>query len=334
MSLVLVTGAAGNLGRSLVSKLLARGDRVRAFDLPTKANEKTLRRFGPNVEIMLGDVTSRADVERAVSGIDALAHLAGILPPMSERNERLARAVNLEGTRLLVGAAERMAPRCPFVFASSYTVHGPMQAVRGLATADSPTQASDVYTATKIDAERIVRSSSLAFVILRVAAAIEGSASVSDSIVLRLMFEIDPNQPIELVHGDDVATAFANAISEPRAHRRTFPIGGGPRCQLRQREMIQMTLGAIGVRDLPRSLHGAAPNYTCWLDTTEAESILRFQHHDLEAIRRDLLARLGVAAHLARFASPLVRAYLLHHSGPYNGAPARPTFRDHIGAGH
>lgn len=333
MSFVLVTGAAGNLGKSMVRKLLGRGDRVRAFDLPTKANEKALRAFGSDVEVVLGDITRAADVERAVAGVDAIVHLAGILPPASERNPGLTRRVNYDGTRLLVEAAERLAPSCPFVFASSCSVYGPGQAARGLATSDSPTEATDAYTSSKIDAEGVLLASSLAYVILRVSAAIEGSSASSDPVVLRVMFEIDADQPIELVHGDDVASAFANAIHEPRAHRRIFPIGGGERCRLRQRGLMEMTFGAIGVRDLPPSIHGKAPYYTCWMDTAEANAILDFQHHDLEAIKRDLLANLGVVAHLARIASPLVRFALLKLSGPYNGEPSRPTFREHIELG-
>ena len=86
MATVLVTGAAGNLGRSVVTRILERGDVVRAFDLPTRVNEKRLREFGPRVEIALGDVTNVDDVARAVRGVDAVAHLAGIIPPLSERH--------------------------------------------------------------------------------------------------------------------------------------------------------------------------------------------------------------------------------------------------------
>lgn len=334
MALILVTGAAGNLGRNLVARLLARGDRVRAFDLPTKANTKRLRGFGDGVELALGDVTNAADVERAVAGVDAIAHLAGILPPASERNPRATNAVNAGGTFALISAAEKLTPGVRFVFASSCSVHGFGQAARGPATGDSPTEATDAYTTSKIAAEEALRASSLSYTILRVSAAIEGSASVQDPIVLRLMFEYDADHPIELVHGDDVAAAFASALIEPRAHRRVFPIAGGVGCRLTQRGLMEMSFGAIGVRDLPRSIHGRAPNYTCFMDTTESQEILRFQAHDLDDIRRDMLENLGLLAPLARLASPLVRRYLLHLSGPHNGAPSRPTWQDHIAAGH
>lgn len=334
MATVLVTGAAGNLGRSVVTRILERGDVVRAFDLPTRVNEKRLREFGPRVEIALGDVTNVDDVARAVRGVDAVAHLAGIIPPLSERHPGRTQAVNAKGTRVLIDAAEAHAPGARIVFASSCSVHGPGQAARGPATGDSPTEATDAYTSSKLDAEDALRASSLDWTILRVSAAIEGSPATQDPIVLRLMFEYAADHPIELVHGADVATAFTNALFEPRASRRVFPIAGGPGCRLTQRGLMEMSFGALGIRSLPLELHGTAPNYTCFMDTTESNEILRFQHHGLDAIRNDLLANLGVVGKLARVVHPLIRLYLLRLSGPYNGAPSRPTWQAHIDAGH
>jgi UDP-glucose 4-epimerase len=334
MSLVLVTGACGNLGRSLVRRLIASGARVRAFDLPTRHNQRFLRSLGPRVDVALGDVTRDADVEEAVRGVSAIAHLAGVLPPSSERRPEITRAVNVEGTRRIVRAFERQRPDGRLVLASSFSVYGPSQAARGLATVDSPVEATDAYTSSKLAAEEILRGSSLDWTILRVAAAIEGSRGASDPIVVRLMFEIRPEQPIEIVHGDDVAIAFASALADPAAGRRIFLIGGGPSCQLRQRDLLALSLGVVGAADLPARACGRAPYYTCWMDTREAERVLRFQKHDAEAIRAALAARLGAVGALARVFGPLTRSVLLRLSGPYAGHPPRPTWKELIDAGY
>lgn len=332
--LVLVTGAFGNLGRSILRELAREGYAVRAFDLPTPANRRAAAELPAGAEPFFGDLTKETDVTRAVAGVGAVIHFAGILPPVSERRPELARAVNLEGTRLLVAAAERERGDMPVVFASSCSVYGPSQAARGVATADSPTEATDHYTATKLAAEELLRASSLAWVILRVGAAIEGSGAAGDTIVVRLMFEVAADNPIELVHGEDVARAAVRAISVPEAHRRVLPIGGGPSCRLTQREMLEASFSAMGLEGLPESAFGSARYYTSWLDSDEAQRLLDYQRADITRIRADLAARFGTWKPLVRPLSPLVRFALLRFSGPHCGRPALTTMRAFIDAGY
>ena len=55
---------------------------------------------------------------------DAIVHLAAIVAPPSYRNPKLARRINVEGTRNLVRAAMSL-PRAPvFINASSASVYG------------------------------------------------------------------------------------------------------------------------------------------------------------------------------------------------------------------
>lgn len=63
---VLVTGAAGSIGRVVVPALSDLGHHVRGLD----------RTAAPTVEIV-GDCLDTAVVERAVAGVDAVVHLAG-----------------------------------------------------------------------------------------------------------------------------------------------------------------------------------------------------------------------------------------------------------------
>jgi nucleoside-diphosphate-sugar epimerase len=331
--LVLVTGAAGNLGQSVVSRLLAEGHRVRATDLPSRRNRRVLGSLGPGATTMFGDVTNVDDVARAVKDVDAIAHLAAILPPFSERNPRATHDVNVNGTRLLVDAAVATGRPLPFVLTSSVSTHGPNLGKQGVAGPDTEVVGTDAYSSSKVEAEAIVRASPLAWVVLRVGAAIEGSAAMSDPIVMRLMFEIDPEHPIEIVHGEDVATAVVNAILEPAAHRRVFPIGGGATCRMTQGDLLRESLGMVGVGELPRSAFGSAAYYTCWLDTTESQRVLRFQAHDFEAIRADMKRRFGPFGPLLRVFAPLSRRILLRYSGPHRGEPSRPTWKALIDAG-
>jgi nucleoside-diphosphate-sugar epimerase len=64
---VLVTGAAGRIGRATVRELVARGHRVRAFDIVPASGA---------LEVMVGNITDADSVRRAMQGIDVLIHLA------------------------------------------------------------------------------------------------------------------------------------------------------------------------------------------------------------------------------------------------------------------
>ena len=73
-ALCLVTGGAGYIGHSLTRDLLAAGARVRRLFRATGRRPWLAR---PNVEDVAGDITERADLERAAADVDVVFHLAG-----------------------------------------------------------------------------------------------------------------------------------------------------------------------------------------------------------------------------------------------------------------
>lgn len=73
---VLVTGAAGTIGRAVVTELAGRGHELVALDLAPEVTD--LRGVTSTVR---ADVTSMDDVGRAVAGCSAVVHLAGYVEP-------------------------------------------------------------------------------------------------------------------------------------------------------------------------------------------------------------------------------------------------------------
>lgn len=127
---ILMTGAAGMIGRKLTARLVKegklRGQRITALDLhdivPADAPE------APHVEIGIhtGDMAEPGAGARLIEKRpDVIFHLAGIVSGEAEANFDLGYRVNFDGSRALFDAvrmADGYAPR--LVFASSIAVFG------------------------------------------------------------------------------------------------------------------------------------------------------------------------------------------------------------------
>ncbi|BCM93638.1 uronate dehydrogenase [Abditibacteriota bacterium] len=97
---ILVTGAAGTIGRIVVRDLLDAGHEVRAFDrapLPRELRDKC--------ESQLGDLTDRYAVLKAVEGVEGVAHL-GAIPNPENGSDLILFPPNVLGTQLVFEACE------------------------------------------------------------------------------------------------------------------------------------------------------------------------------------------------------------------------------------
>lgn len=152
--LVLVTGAAGTLGRAVMPALIDAGFHVRAGDV---------RQFAapPNVEVLELDVRHPASVARAMKGVAGVLHAAawhgihlGDHPPLDFWE------LNASGTFNVMQAALEAKARA-VVLSSTMGVYGESKrATAGRAVRvyeDMPLAPADVYGASKVVAEELSR---------------------------------------------------------------------------------------------------------------------------------------------------------------------------------
>lgn len=312
---VVVTGAFGNIGRAAVGALIDRGHEVRCFDLMTNVNKRAVDRIGGEADVVWGDMRDPDDVFHAVCGQDCVIHLAFIIPRLSstglnsEECPAMAREINVGGTQNLIRAAKAQSEPPRLIFASSFHVYGHTQ------DDPPPRRVTDVarpvehYGRHKLACERLVRESGLDWIIFRLAAALPVRL-----ILDRGMFDVGLDNRIEFVHRRDVGLAIANALEIEQAWGRTWHIGGGPDCQIYQRELVQEVLEAVGIGMLPEDAFPVGSYPTDWLDTEESQRVLQYQRYTLQDYLQELKARLGFRRHLVKIIRPILRAVLLSKS--------------------
>jgi dihydroflavonol-4-reductase len=100
---VLVTGATGHVGNTLVRELVAMQKTVRALVLP---EENTSALKGLPVELVFGDVLKPETLPPAFAGVEDVYHLAGIISIMPGPDE-LMRRVNVAGTANVLAACRQ-----------------------------------------------------------------------------------------------------------------------------------------------------------------------------------------------------------------------------------
>jgi nucleoside-diphosphate-sugar epimerase len=125
-SVVLVTGANGEIGHGLIEHLRGRGDRIVALDVaPVESSLAAMCH-----EAVQGSILDRALLARLVSRYEfrCIHHLAALLSTRAEFTPGAAHDVNVQGTlNLLEVAAEQTewsGRRVKFMFPSSIAVYG------------------------------------------------------------------------------------------------------------------------------------------------------------------------------------------------------------------
>jgi nucleoside-diphosphate-sugar epimerase len=240
-ALCLVTGGAGYLAHSLTLDLVSVGAKVRRL---FRADRRKPSFADPSVEDMPGDVTIRADLERACAGVDVVFHLAGQTSIYTaESDPPRDFEANVRPLIALGEICLAKAPSPKLVFAGTATVVGLTTEVPlGPNLPDAPVTIYDLH---KLMGEqyieycaRVRRLSGTTLRLCNVYGPGPPSGS-SDRGVLNQMVRRAMNGEVLTVYGDghqirdyvyveDVARAFTAAASASEATAgRHFVIGSG-----------------------------------------------------------------------------------------------------------
>ncbi|ORV82934.1 NAD-dependent epimerase/dehydratase family protein [Mycolicibacterium iranicum] len=199
---ILVTGATGLVGARLIPRLVEDGHECRAI----VRRENSVPR---EVTEVIGDLADAESLASAVNGVDAIIHLAAAF---RTTDSDLIWRTNLEGTRNLISATERHAPRARFIMASTSHVYN-ADSTRPSREGDT-TDPQHAYPASKLAAERVLCSGTLTWSIQRygfVYGDRDGHLNSLPELVASAAFH--PAQRMSLIHHRDIAVATRLALA-------------------------------------------------------------------------------------------------------------------------
>lgn len=238
---VLVTGAAGGVGRHVVRALLDADCEVRAVDLTAFEDAlaiETLLEQG-EAQWIQGNLLE-LDLNELVHDVDAVIHLAALVG-LSESYDELVET-NVDLVEMLYEASERAGVK-HFVHFSTGTLYEP---ARGVLSESAPVEPSSAYDVTKLESEERleeIATDATPFTVLR-PAFIYGphTSSMSAGLVtippiLRNFLPFLPGftggARANWAHVEDVAAAAMAVLGNPKAFGKIFniadetPLGAG-----------------------------------------------------------------------------------------------------------
>ena len=161
---VLVTGAAGFIGSHLTEELVRQGATTRAMVHYNSAGSRGWLDHSPvakDIEFVAGDIADRDSIKGAMTGCDAVFHLAALIAiPYSYRAPESYIRTNVIGTMNALQAARELSVS-RFVQTSTSEVYG--TARYAPIDENHPLQGQSPYSASKIGADKIAEAFHLSF---------------------------------------------------------------------------------------------------------------------------------------------------------------------------
>jgi dTDP-glucose 4,6-dehydratase len=159
--MVLVTGADGFIGSHLTESLVRQGFRVRAFVMYNSFNswgwlDKCDEDVKGNFEVVSGDIRDPYGVKAAMSGCDAVLHLAALIAiPFSYNSPGTYLETNIKGTLNVLQAVKELGIK-RLIHTSTSEVYGTAQFVP--ITEEHRLLGQSPYSASKIGADQLAYS--------------------------------------------------------------------------------------------------------------------------------------------------------------------------------
>jgi nucleoside-diphosphate-sugar epimerase len=245
---ILITGATGFTGGYLARRLSTSGHAVRAL---VRSPEKGRSLAEQGIEIVTGDVTNPASLDRAMEDVALVYHIAATFRQENISDKKMW-AINCQGVQNMLDAAIAAGTVNRFVHCSTIGVHGDIK--NPPATEDSPYAPDDAYQRSKTGGEKIamtyIKESKLPITIFRPG----GIYGPGDTRFLKLFRPIKKRRFVmigsgkvlySLIYIDDLIDGILLCGTHPRAIGNTYILTGEPALTLN--EFVATIAEVVGV---------------------------------------------------------------------------------------
>jgi NADH dehydrogenase len=213
--MILITGATGYIGRHLVARLVAQGERPRCLVRDISRAKRILP--ADKVELVEGATTSPASLDGAVHGVDTIVHAAFLTADRKQSTGNEYEKTNVQGTASLIKVAKKAGVKR-------------IIEIGGLGTKpDKPGS----YMQGRYLAEKMLKESGLDWTIIQPSVLFGKNAPFIKGLVD--LIRTSPVVPLigggktmfQPIYVEDVVTVLIKVLQDP-AHttNRTYTIGG------------------------------------------------------------------------------------------------------------
>jgi len=160
MGRVLITGGAGFIGSHLTERLVEKDYNVIVLDPLLRGKPENISHVMQSINFVEGDIRDYELIHSLIKNVDAVIHLAAIsrVQPCME-NPELCLDVNVKGTEIIARICSKYKKK--MIFASSREVYGNPKYLP--VDEDHPLNPENLYGATKVAAESIIRAYSKSY---------------------------------------------------------------------------------------------------------------------------------------------------------------------------
>ncbi len=227
--MILVTGGTGFVGSHLVRRLAQERIQTRCLVRRTSDIER-LKEHG--IEVVYGDINDKESLKKAVKGVETVIHLVGIIV---EHKGATFEIIHTHGTKNLVEASKEAGVK-RFIYISALGARE---------------NARSRYHITKWEAEQLVITSGMEYVILRPSIMIGewGAFITMLSRIVRkapLIPVIDGESRVQPIYVENTVDCIIKSLSEPETTSRIFEIAGPQ--QITYRELFLTLMDVLSVK--------------------------------------------------------------------------------------
>lgn len=257
---VFLSGGTGFIGGHVAQQLRDRGDDVRALARSAEKG-KALEQIG--CEVVVGDLSDQAALERGMEGVDAVVHAAAVYEVGIPSSQRPAMyETNVNGTRRVLDAAAAAGVK-QIVYVSTVGAFGDTGGKVVDETYEHPGEKyASYYERTKTEAHRLAkqRIADGAPIVIVQPGGVYGPDDHSElgniidqTVSGKLKLLMFPDAGFTFVHVDDVAAGIVAALDRGKPGQ-SYILGG----QLgTMRDLIETSARVAGVKAPTREMPGA-----------------------------------------------------------------------------